>query len=114
MRHLKNIWSFSLPAVLWLDAAAVFAETSFSLGAGLLPDGAGKIMSAASAAAAACIFPFAWKRARERRAIRGRRLSFIKIRELIGSLGNRVRQVGLLTYHDLGVGKAEQSSLHFL
>lgn len=57
MRHLKNIWSFSLPAVLWLDAAAVFAETSFSLGAGLLPDGAGKIMSAASAAAAACIFP---------------------------------------------------------
>ena len=97
MRHLKNIWSFSLPAVLWLDAAAVFAETSFSLGAGLLPDGAGKIMSAASAAAAACIFPFAWKRARERRAIRGRRLSFIKIRELIGLMRSNPAQLWLGT-----------------
>ncbi|MBR3294959.1 MAG: glycyl-radical enzyme activating protein [Clostridia bacterium] len=34
-----------------------------------------------------------------------------KIRELIGSLGNRVRQVGLLTYHDLGIEKAVQAGM---
>ena len=36
------------------------------------------------------------------------RNELIKIRSLIDSLGKRVRQVDLLTYHDLGVGKAEQ------
>lgn len=97
MRHLRNIWSFNLPAVLWLDAAAVFAETSFSLGAGLVPDAAGEIMSAAAAASSFALFPIAWKRAAERRAIKGRKLAFIKIRELIGLMRSNPGQLWLGT-----------------